>query len=229
MNQQAQVMVFIPHPDDAEGRMGGTVACWAREGKNIIYVVVTNGEKGTSDLSMNPQELVYIREEEQLDAAKLLGVNKVIFLRHIDQLLEDTSDLRKEFVRLIRTYKPETVVTVDPHRKYIDHRDHRITARVTIESVYPTAGCANCYPELLEQGLQPHRVKELLFCGTENPNYWVDITDTIEIKLAALQCHKSQVGDRPELTEMLRERARISAEGQNYKLAETFHKEEIYW
>ena len=229
MTKQAQVMVVIPHPDDAESRMAGTVARWTREGKEVIYVLCTNGDKGTDDPNMKPEELARIREQEQLAAAELLGVREVIFLRYPDQALEDTPEFRKEIVRLIRMYKPDTVVTVDPHRRYLDHRDHRITARVTLDAVFPYARDARAYPDLLEQGLQPHRVKEVLICGTGDPNYYIDITDTIDIKLAALRCHKSQVGDRPEIVEWMRGQAKMSAAGQDYELAEAFHREEIWW
>ena len=227
MTKQAQILVTIPHPDDAELRMAGAVARWTSEGKNVIYVVCTNGDKGTDDPNITPEELANIREQEQLAAADVLGVKGVIFLRHPDQSLEDTPEFRKELVRLIRMYKPDTVVTVDLSRRY-NHRDHRIAAQVTIDAVFPNAGTIS-YPDLLEEGLYPHRVKEILFCGTENPNYYVDITGTIDIKLAALRCHKSQVGDKPQFGDMLRERARMSAEGQDYEFAEGFHKEVIEW
>jgi len=229
MTKQANVIVFTPHPDDAESRMAGTVARWTREGRDIIYVVCTNGDKGTDDPDIEPEELARIREQEQLAAADILGVREVIFLRHPDQALEDTWEFRKEIVRLIRTYKPDMVVTVDPYRGYLDHRDHRITAQVTLDAVFPYANDAHIYPDLLEQGLQPHRVKEILFCGTGDPNYYIDITDTIDTKIAALRCHKSQVGDRSELAEWIKQRARMSAEGQDYELAEGFHREEISW
>lgn len=229
MTKHDQVMVVIPHPDDAESRMAGTVARWVREGKDIMYVVCTNGDKGTNDPNMKPEELATIREREQLAAAELLGVREVVFLHYPDQSLEDTPEFRKEIVRLIRAYKPDTVVTVDPYRGYLDHRDHRITARVTLDAIFPYASNTHSYPDLLEQGLQPHRVKEIWFCGTGDPNYYVNITDTIDIKVGALRCHKSQVGDRPELEERMRQRATMAAEGQDYELAEAFHKEEIRW
>ncbi len=229
MSKQAQVMVIIPHPDDAESRMAGTVARWAREGKDIIYVVCTNGDKGANDPSIKPEELAKIREQEQLAAAELLGVREVVFLRYPDQSLEDTPEFRKEIVRMIRRYKPETVVTVDPYRGYLDHRDHRITAQVALDAVFPYARDAYSYPDLLEQGLQPHKVKEVLLCGTGDANYYINITDTIDVKIAALRCHKSQVGDRPDLEERVRQRAKMSAEGQDYELAEAFHREQIWW
>ena len=229
MTKQAHVMVFIPHPDDAESRMAGTVARWTREGKDIIYVVCTNGDKGTNDPDMKPEELAGIREQEQLAAAKVLGVTEVILIRHTDQALENTWEFRKEIVRLIRMYEPETVVTVDPYRGYLDHRDHRITAQATLDAVSSYADAVHLYPDLPKQGLQPHRVKEVLICGTQDPNYYMDITDTIDTKIAALRCHKSQVGDRPELAERIRQRAKTSAEGQDYELGEAFHREEIWW
>jgi len=229
MTKQTQVMVVTPHPDDAEFGVAGTVARWTREGKDVIYVVCTNGDKGTSDTNMKPKELARIREQEQLTAAKLLGVREVIFLRHPDQTLEDTPEFRKEIVRLIRIYKPETVVTADPYRRYIWHRDHRIASRVTLDAVFPYARDFLAYPDLLEEGLQPHKVKEVLLWGAEEPNYCSNITDTFDIKVAALRCHKSQISDNPSsgLEERLRERHKILAKGEDYELAEAFYRVEI--
>jgi len=231
MTEQAQVMVVTPHPDDAEFGVAGTVARWTREGKDVIYVVCTNGDKGTNDPNMKPDELTRIREQEQLAAAKLLGVREVIFLRYPDQSLEDTPEFRKEIVRLIRMYQPETVVTGDPYRRYIWHRDHRIASQVTLDAIFPYARDLFSYPELLEQGLQPHKVKEVLLWASGEPNYRFDITDTFDIKIAALRCHKSQIGDNPspELEERMRERHKRLAEGENFELAEAFHREEIWW
>jgi len=179
---------------------------------------------------MKPEELARIREEEQLSAAKLLGVKEVIFLRYPDQSLEDTPEFRKEIVRLIRRYQPEMVVTTDLYRRYIWHRDHRITSRVTLDAIFPYARDIYSYPDLLEEGLQPHKVKEVLLWGAEEPNYRSDITDTFDIKIAALRCHKSQVGNSssPELAERWRQRAKTMAEGEDYELAEAFHRVEIW-
>ncbi len=225
----AQVMVVAPHPDDAEGGVAGTVASWVREKREVIYVVCTNGDKGTSDINMKPEELAKIREEEQLAAAKLLGVREVVFLRHPDQGLEDTPEFRKEIVRLIRMYRPETVVTADPYRRYIWHRDHRITGQTVLDAIFPYARDYLAYPELFKEGLQPHKVKEVLFWGSEDSNYRSDITSTFDLKIAALLCHKSQIGDSlsPELEKRLRERAEMMAQGEDFKLAEAFHRIEI--
>jgi len=230
MIKPVQVMVVTPHPDDAEFGVAGTVVRWTREGKDVIYVVCTNGDKGTSDPNMKSDELARIREQEQLAAAKLLGVREVIFLRHPDQSLEDTPEFRKEIVRLIRMYKPETVVSVDPYRRYLWHRDHRITGQVTLDAVFPYARDFLSYPDLLEEGLQPHKVKEVLLWASEDTNYRSDVTDTFDIKLAALRCHKSQIGFDIEVNmeKWLRERAKQMAEGENYELAEAFHRIEIW-
>jgi len=191
--------------------------------------VCTNGDKGTSNINMKPDELARIREQEQLAAAKLLGVREVIFLRHPDQTLEDTPEFRKEIVRLIRMYRPETVVTAAPYRRYIWHRDHRITGRVTLDAVFPYARDIHAYPDLLEQGLQPHKVKEVLLWGSEDANYHSNITDTFDIKIAALRCHKSQISDNPStgLEERMRERYKMLAQGEDYELAEAFHRIEL--
>jgi LmbE family N-acetylglucosaminyl deacetylase len=227
----AQVMVVTPHPDDAEYGVAGTVARWAREGREIIYVVCTNGDKGTSDTDLKPEELAKIRELEQLSAASLLGVREVIFLRHPDQGLEDTPGFRKEIVRLLRMYRPEIVVTADPYRRYIWHRDHRIAGQVTMDAVFPYARDHLSYPDLLEEGFQPHRVKEVLLWASEDSNYCSDITATFDLKIAALRCHKSQVGRIPhlELEEWLRQRHKMMAEEEDFELAESFHRVEILW
>jgi len=231
MTKPAQVMVITPHPDDAEFGVAGTIVHWVREGKKVVYVVCTNGNKGTSDINMNPDELAKIREQEQLAAAKLLGVSDVTFLRYPDQALEDTPEFRKEIVRWIRTYRPETVVTADPYRRYIWHRDHRITGQVVLDAIFPYARDNRAYPDLLEQGLQPHKVKEVLLWASEDPNYRSDITDTFDIKMAALRCHKSQVGDEisPDLKQWIIQRAKENAKGEDFELAEAFHRVEILW
>jgi len=224
-------MVVTPHPDDAEFGVAGTVARWVKEGKEVVYVVCANGDKGTSDVNMKPEKLARIREREQLDAARVLGVREVIFLRQPDQGLEDTPEFRKQIVRLIRMHRPETIVTADPYRRYFWHRDHRITGQVALDAVFPCARDHLAYPELLMEGLQPHKVKEMLFWAAEDINYCSDITDTFDLKMAALRCHKSQVDQIPFdlLEKWLRERCQTLAEGQDFELAESFHRAEVLY
>lgn len=231
MTDPVHAMVITPHPDDAEFGVAGTVVRWAREGKDVVYVVCTNGDKGTSDPDVKPEVLAATREQEQLAAASLLGVREVVFLRHPDQGLEDTSEFRKEIVRLIRMYRPDTVVTADLYRRRLWHRDHRITSQVTLDAIFPYARDLLSYPELIDEGLAPHKVKEVLLWGADEPNCWMDITDTFDIKLAALRCHVSQIGgDRSDsVAEWLRERHAMLAQNQGYDLAEAFYRIEILW
>lgn len=231
MTESVDVVVVTPHPDDAEFGVAGTVAKWTREGKQVVYVVCTNGNKGTSDPDVAPDELAETRQNEQRAAAEVLGVRKVVFLDNQDQGLEDTPEFRKQIVRVIRSYRPQTVVTADPYRRYIWHRDHRIAGQVTIDAVFPYARDHLAYPDLLKEGLQPHKVKEMLFWASENINYRSDITATFDLKLAALRCHESQVNSMrfSDLEDWLRKRCKDLAEGEDFELAEAFHREEIIW
>jgi len=223
------VLVVSAHPDDAELGAAGTVARWCAAGRKVVYVVCTRGEKGTTDRGVKPGDLALLREREQRAAAEALGVDEVVFLGYPDQGLEDTADFRKEIVRMIRFYRPETVVSSDPYRRYVWHRDHRVAGQVVLDAVFPYARDHLAYPDLLEEGLEPHKVRELLFWGAEDVNYRSDITRTFPLKLAALRCHASQVKELgiPDLEEWLRERCRSMAEGESFPLAEAFHRVEL--
>lgn len=229
MTVSADALIVVAHPDDAEFGVSGTVARWTREGRQVVYVVCTSGEKGTADRTTRPERLAEIREREQEAAARLLGVREVVFLRLPDQGLEDTPDFRKTIVRAIRKYRPGTVVTSDPYHRYIWHRDHRIVGQVTLDAVFPLARDHLAYPDLLEEGLEPHKVREMLFFGSEDVNYRSDITTTFDLKVAALRCHESQVKELriPDLATWVREWSCSMAEGAECELAEAFHRIEI--
>ncbi len=223
-------MAIAAHPDDAEFGIAGTVAKWTSEGKEVVYVICTNGNKGTDDPEMLPGRLAEIREQEQMAAAKMLHVRDVVFLRHDDQALEDTPEFRKEIVRVIRTYRPELVASCDPYRRYIWHRDHRIIGQVVLDAVFPYARDYLAYPDLVSEGLKPHKVKEILMWGSEQPDYFVDVTNTFDVKMAALRCHKSQVGKMSAEWELrLRARHQMAPKELGYSLAEAFHRVEILW
>jgi LmbE family N-acetylglucosaminyl deacetylase len=225
---QTHLLVISPHPDDCEFGVSGTVAGLVKEGKQVVYVICTNGDKGTSDRTLTPEQLAIIREKEQLAAADLLGVKETFFLRYPDQGLEDCHQFRRDLVRVIRRYRPFAVATADPYRKYIWHRDHRITGLVTLDAVFPCSRDHLAYPELLDEGLEPHKVREIWFWGTEDPNFRLDITDTMETKFAALACHKSQIGAiSPELRGRMMDFARRNAKGEKFALAEAFHRVEL--
>jgi LmbE family N-acetylglucosaminyl deacetylase len=216
----------MPHPDDAEFGIGGTVARWTREGREVFYVCCTSGDKGTSDVNMTSEKLLQIREAEEKGAASVLGVKEVVFLRYPDQGLDDTAELRKELVRVIRRFKPETVASTDPYRKGLWHRDHRVCGQVVLDAIYPHARDYHAYPDLIKEGFLPHKVRDVLLWGSEEPNYRSDITGTFETKIAALRCHESQVGGEGSdtLTVRLRERAKASAKGETFELAEDFRR-----
>jgi LmbE family N-acetylglucosaminyl deacetylase len=189
----------------------------------VVLVVCTNGDKGTGDRSVAPEELAETREREQLKAADVLGVSQVVFLRFPDQGLEDGPDLREKIVRQIRVHRPHTVVTVDPNRRYIRHRDHIVAGRVTLDAVFPYARDHLAYPEHLREGLEPHKVREVYLWGSEEPDTYLDVSDTFRTKMDALYCHLSQVGHPHEDREK-RARARYAQAGKKIgvPLAETF-------
>lgn len=222
------VMVVTPHPDDAEFGTAGTVASWVKQGREVVYVVCTNGDKGSSDPDMTSERLAQIRRQEQQKAANILGVKEVIFLDHPDGELEDTPVFRGELVRLIRKYRPDVVITSDPYRRYLWHRDHRIAGTVTLDAIFPYARDHLSYPEHIAEGLAPHRVKEVYLWGSEEPDTYIDITETFEIKMAALNCHASQVGQYMEiLGQRVRERAEKMGQKEGFPLAEAFRRIEI--
>lgn len=232
-SKKADILVFTPHPDDAEFGTSGTVAKLSRQGKKVVYIVCTNGDKGTADIHMRPEELVKIREREQKAAAKILGVEEVIFLRHEDQALEDTPEFRKEIARYIREYKPDIVITSDPYRRYVWHRDHRITGRVVMDAIFPYARDVWAYPDFIAEGLLPHKVKEVWLWAPEDGdiNFRSDITETFDLKVQALRCHQSQIKEpfKSEMEKWLCKRAEDMAEGEAFKLAEGFHRVEIWF
>ena len=178
-----RAMLVIPHPDDAEGGVGGTVAKWVAEGTEVVFVLCTNGDKGTSDPEMTTEKLGAIREKEQAAAAECLGVKEVIYLRYGDGELDDTAKFRGELVRAIRKHRPDVVFCTDPFRQtFYLHRDHRISGQVTLDAVFPYARDFLHYNEHIQEGLETHKVGDILMWGTEHPDTFIDITDTIDNK-----------------------------------------------
>jgi LmbE family N-acetylglucosaminyl deacetylase len=178
---------------------------------------------------MSPERLAGIREREQRSAARVLGVGEVHFLRHPDQGLEDTPEFRKEIVRVLRMHRPRIVLTSDPNAPYRDHRDHRVVGRATMDAVYPFARDHLSYPDLLDEGLEPHKVQEVWFWGAQQPNHRVDITETFELKVSALRAHASQLANFEEgaLEAWLRKSSEEQARGEAFALGEAFHREVI--
>lgn len=144
---------------------------------------------------MTSERLAQIRTQEQLAAARIMGVNDVVFLGYGDGELEYNNVFRGQIVKLIRKYRPDTVITHDPYRKYMSHHDHRIAGQVTLDAVFPYSRDHLFYPEHQNEGLTPYKVKEVLLSGSENPNFFVDIAETFDLKTQAILCHVSQIGD----------------------------------
>jgi LmbE family N-acetylglucosaminyl deacetylase len=223
-----RVMVITAHPDDAEFTVAGTVAKWAREGKSVIYVICTDGSRGSNDPKVRPEKLVGIRKAEQEAAARVLGVDEVVYLGYEDGSLEPTLALRRDLTREIRRYRPDIVVCPDPTFRYSDgylnHPDHRAAGDAALDAVFPSARTRYIFPELLAEGLEPHKVREVYIRGSTSPNLWVDISDTMELKIAALKEHESQVGRSQGWEERVRERAKGEAEGRDMDYAESFKR-----
>ena len=192
----ARAMVIMAHPDDAEFLCAGTVAKWCAEGWEVIYVVVTGGDKGTHDDTMHPEKLAAIREEEQRAACRVLGVKECLLLGYPDGFTSESQELRGQVTRLLRLYKPDVVITWDGFRGTFNHRDHRNVGVATMDAIYPIVRDRLFYQHHEEEGLGSHQVNEVLLAGAAEPDYSVDITDHWERKVDAILCHTSQVGGR---------------------------------
>jgi LmbE family N-acetylglucosaminyl deacetylase len=196
-----RAMTIQAHPDDQEFSVGGTLAKWAKAGCEIISVIITNGDSGSNalehDASYKPI-LAEIREKEQLAANEVLGIKETVFLHYRDGELEATIPLRKELTRLIRKFKPDTVLTGNPEgwfygSDYLNHPDHRAAAQAACTAVFPSAGSRLMFADLLTEGYEPHDPNRLYIHGTDKDDTWVDITETLDVKIKALQQHASQV------------------------------------
>lgn len=201
------LMAIMAHPDDIDFGSAGSIARWCSEGWTVYYVLATSGDKGTHGLETR-QELAAIREEEQRAAARVLGVKEVFFLGYPDGWLEPTAELRGEIVRLLRIYQPDVVLTFDAFRPSFNHHDHRNIGIAVRDALYPAVRDHLYYPEHAAEGLPIARVNELLLSGSENPNYFVDVSAFIEQKVDAMLSHASQVQthDREEMLKNMRER-----------------------
>lgn len=219
-------MAIFAHPDDIEFSCSGTMARWARAGSRICYVLCTSGDVGIAQPGMTKARAVEIREAEATEAARITGVNNLVFLREPDCMLEATLALRKRLVREIRRFRPEVVVAGDPTviwagSDYINHPDHRAAAVCAIDAVFPASGQPNLYEELEEEGLHAHKVRKVYVSGWSQTDLFVNIDSTIDVKVAALRAHTSQMGEwDPE--PRIKEWAAESAKGKEMGFAESF-------
>ncbi|MEO8540626.1 MAG: PIG-L deacetylase family protein [bacterium] len=191
-------MVVVAHPDDAEFMCAGTIAKWAKGGCEVTYVVITKGDKGSDDPEMTSDRLTTIREAEQRDAGAVLGVKNYEFMGYPDGYLQPTLELRRDVARLIRKHRPQVLLTFDPTNRfvsdnYVNHPDHRVAGDVALDATFPTARDRLTFPELLAEGFEPWKVRQIWLSTTDKANVWVDISDTLALKKAALLKHPSQL------------------------------------
>lgn len=220
------LLVVMAHPDDAEFSAGGTLARWTGAGTRVSYCVCTDGDKGTSDPRRDPRVVAEERIAEQRAAARVLGVEEVVFLGHPDGILQPTLELRRDIVRVIRRVRPEAVLCPDPTRRfgpgYINHPDHRAVGDVALDAVYPSARDPLVFPELVEEGLAPHKVTQVFVANPTEATCLVDISGTLERKLDALRQHRSQITD-DRLRELVPRRAAEMGAPHGLAAAEAFH------
>jgi LmbE family N-acetylglucosaminyl deacetylase len=222
----ASAMAIMAHPDDIEFSCAGTLARWAQAGARISYVLCTSGDVGIAAPGMTRARAAEIREAESRQAAEIAGASEVIFLREPDGLLQPTLDLRKKLVREIRRFRPEVVISGDPgvilaSADYINHPDHRAAAIAALDAVFPAAGQPNLFEELAEEGLRAFKPRKVYVNVWEHGEQFVDISTTIETKIAALKAHVSQMNGW-DPSEHVRQAAAEMAKGKEMEYAEGY-------
>jgi LmbE family N-acetylglucosaminyl deacetylase len=229
------VLAVGAHADDIDITCGGSLARWAAEGAEVYYYVLTDSSCGSDDEHMTRQALTNIREEEQREAARLIGAKNVFFGTYGDGTLEATQDVKRDVARIIRKLKPDTIVTFDPTVVYdaefgmINHTDHRAAGQATIDAFYPLARDRLSVPGLLkDEQLAPHKTPHLLLVNFQDSNYYVDISSTFDKKLDAIMLHKSQFGDdRERMANMLGGRSEKLGTKIGAKYAEGFMRIDV--
>jgi LmbE family N-acetylglucosaminyl deacetylase len=226
--KQQKILVILAHPDDPEFFCGATLAHWSRVGHEIHYFLLTCGDKGFDDIHATADQIRAVRQAEQNAAAGIIGVKSVRFLGLEDGFIIPNIDLRREVVRIIRQIKPDILVTCDPTYLfagdyYINHADHRYAGQVVLDAIFPAAGNPFFFPELIDnEGLQPHKPREVWISLTDNPTVIMDVTETWEVKIRALKEHKSQIGDPLEFEERMRARKSERSTEENVYYEEKF-------
>ena len=230
--QYQRAMVVVAHADDAEYGCSGTVAKWCHDGWDVTYVLCTDGSKGSSDRKITQTELSSMRRQEQIDAGKILGLKDVSFLNYEDSMLQPTLELRRDIAREIRSHKPDVLICTYPMRNLDDrgwgigHPDHIAAGEAALSAAFPTARDHMTFPELLDEGLEPHNVSEVWIIGHPEPNLWIDVTDHINTSINALLQHTSQLPNVKEedVRTRMKQWRRNHAEGKGMLYAEAFRR-----
>ena len=218
-------MVVVAHPDDAEFGFGGSLAKIVKEGMELAYVLCTNGDNGSSDPDITSIQLAITRQQEQRAASSIIGTRDVTFLGYGDGELESSREVIGKIVREIRRFKPDIIFCQDPYfRNRHNHRDHRMAGQSTFDAVYPFARDHLHFPEHLAEGLETHKVAEIYTTMAEEPDVVLDISDVIDIKIKALQAHRSQISNPEDMAERILGRTSELADRNGYKYAEGFRR-----
>jgi len=228
-NFPKKILIFLAHPDDPEFFCGATIAKWVREGHNVDYCLFTKGEKGINETFQPTNNIIVVREEEQKNAAKILGVNSILYLNYEDGMLVPNLEARKSIVRVIRTLKPNIVVTCDPtnyymNDNYLNHPDHRAAGQIVVDAVFPASQNELFFPELLDEKLEPHHVEEVWLSLPKNENVTLDITESWPIKMQALEQHASQIGDVNKFRVHMASKAAFKDKNEIPHYIEKFHR-----
>lgn len=224
------ILAIGAHPDDMDFGASGTVARFVEEGAQAYYLIATDGSKGSSDPHMTPERLIKMRQNEQKEAGKVLGLTDVFFLDHPDTELVADHMLKEEIVRLIRKLRPDTVITMNPTFFYfagsepgfVNHTDHRAIGLAVMDSVFPMARDRLTFPQHEAEGLEPWKVKELFFVNFTTPEYTIDISSTFHKKIEALRKHESQFDDFDDVLKRITIRAESFGKDKGFKHAENF-------
>lgn len=222
------VLGIAAHPDDLDFGAAGTIAKFVKAGATAYYLILTDGSKGSEDMTITSEQLVTTRHKEQLAAAKILGVQDVFFFDYTDGELENTPEIRKQVITKIRQLKPDIVFTTDPTFVYdanwgfINHPDHRNAGQIALDCIFPFARNSRTFPELLEEGHGPHKVRDIFLINFLAGTHYEDITETFDKKLKALKEHDSQHEEFDAVVERVTKRASSIGEKNNTKYAEAF-------
>ena len=224
-----RILCISAHPDDNEFTIAGSVARWAREGRHVTFCLVTTGGAGVNEHTPSSEGLIPIRERETHAAARMLGVKDVILLGYADGTLEPTLTMRRDLTRVIRRVRPDIVVCSDPTvrfygNEYMNHPDHRAVASAALDAIFPSAETSAIFPELLAEGLPPHKVKQVFLAGSLDPDVFVDIASTLGAKCRALKAHRSQVGKGEWVDQLLKAWALRDGKRGGLRYAEAFKR-----
>ena len=224
-NKPITLLAIVAHPDDIEFLAAGSVARWVKEGARVSYCIITDGAAGSNDPDASLSDLIQERRREQTAAAACAGVDDLHFLGYQDGVLQPTLELRRDLTRIIRQIKPNRVICQDPSTllvgdHYINHPDHNAAGEAALYAVFPSAETRPIFPELLDEGLEPHHVSELYLTLTMKPTCVVDISAEIETKIEALKCHSSQI--KEEHLQLAREWDAQAAKDEDFEYGEPF-------